>query len=140
MARDAYHLSSSFHSHTTMAKKILIIEDEDTLQRALLEFLEAEGFEAISAADGETGLEMVRTEKPDLVLLDIIIPKKDGYKVLAEIKKDPKTKKIPVILLTNLESPEDVQRAFELGATTYLVKSNYKLEDVVNRIKEMLKM
>jgi DNA-binding response OmpR family regulator len=121
-------------------KKILIIEDEDTLQRALLEFLEAEGFEAISASDGETGIEMVKKEKPDLVLLDIIIPKKDGYKVLAEIKKDPETKKIPVILLTNLESPEDIQRAFDLGATTYLVKSNYKLEDVVNRIKEMLKM
>jgi len=123
-----------------MAKKILIIEDEATLQRALLEFLEAEGFEAISATDGERGIEIAKTEKPDLVLLDIIIPKKDGYKVLSEIKKDPKTKDIPVILLTNLESPEDIQRAFELGATTYLVKSNYKLEDVVNRIKEMLKM
>ncbi len=141
MARDAYDLSSLHHSRKTMAKKkILIIEDETTLQGALLEFLEAEGFEAISAADGETGIEMVKTEKPDLVLLDIIIPKKDGYKVLAEMKKDPKTKEIPVILLTNLESPEDIQRAFELGATTYLVKSNYKLEDVVNRIKEMLKI
>lgn len=138
--RSAFDSSGPLHSHTTMTKKILVIEDEDTLQRALLEFLESEGFKAVSATDGEMGVEMVKKEKPDLVLLDIILPKKDGYKVLAEIKKDPETKKIPVILLTNLESPEDVQRAFELGATTYLVKSNYKLEDVVNRIKEMLKM
>lgn len=138
--RDANKFSRSPQSDTIMAKKILVIEDEATLQRALLEFLEAEGFETISASDGEAGIEMTKAKKPDLIILDIILPKKDGYKVLAEIKKDPETQKIPVILLTNLESPEDIQRAFDLGATTYLVKSNYKLEDVVNRIKEMLKM
>jgi CheY-like chemotaxis protein len=123
-----------------MAKKILVIEDEATLIRALLEFLIAEGFEVLSAVDGEKGLEIARTKTPDLILLDIIIPKKDGYQVLAELKSDPKTKKIPVVLLTNLESPEDIQKAFDRGATTYLVKSDYKLEDVVKKIKETLKM
>lgn len=121
-------------------KRILIIEDETTLQRALSEFLTAEGFEVLSALDGEEGLGMVREKNPDLVLLDIILPKKDGYEVLAEIKKDEKTTKIPVVLLTNLEAAEDVQRAFDSGATTYLVKSNYKLEDIVKKIKEILKM
>jgi DNA-binding response OmpR family regulator len=121
-------------------KKILIIEDEATLQRSLSEFLTAEGFEVLSALDGEEGLDMVKEKNPDLVLLDIILPKKDGYEVLGEIKKDEKTTKIPVVLLTNLEAAEDVQRAFDAGATTYLVKSNYKLEDIVKKIKEILKM
>jgi len=118
--------------------KILVIEDEASLQKSLLEFLKEEKFEVVGASDGEMGLVMAKKEKPDLVLLDIILPKKDGYDVLRELKQDESLKKIPVILLTNLESPEDIQRAFELGATTYLVKSNYKLEDVVKKIKETL--
>jgi DNA-binding response OmpR family regulator len=121
-------------------KRILIIEDETTLQRALTEYLTAEGFDVTSALDGEEGLNMAKTKNPDLVLLDIILPKKDGYEVLSEIKKDEKLKKVPVVLLTNLEAAEDIDRAFDAGATTYLVKSNYKLEDVVKKIKELLKM
>lgn len=123
-----------------MAKKILIVEDEATLQKAMTEFLAEEGFEVFSALDGEKGIELAKKEKPDLVLLDIILPKKDGYEVLTELKNDESTKNIPVILLTNLESAEDVDRAFEKGASTYLVKSNYKLEEVVKKIKETLKM
>ena len=122
------------------SKKILIIEDEITLQKALTEYLKEEKFEVVSALDGEEGLVLVEAQMPDLILLDIILPKIDGFKVLEEIKKNEKTKNIPVILLTNLESAEDIQKAFEKGATTYLVKSDYKLEDVVKKIKETLKM
>jgi DNA-binding response OmpR family regulator len=118
--------------------KILIIEDEASLQKSLMEFLREEKFEVVGASDGEMGLALAKKEKPDLILLDIILPKKDGYDVLAELKQDEGMKKIPVILLTNLESPEDIQKAFDLGATTYLVKSNYKLEDIVRKIKETL--
>lgn len=121
-------------------KKILIVEDEPMLQRTLTEFLTGEEFEVLNALDGEEGLNLTKSKNPDLILLDIILPKKDGYEVLKEIKGDEKTKKIPVILLTNLEAAEDVQRAFDLGATTYLVKSNYKLEDIVKKIKEALEM
>lgn len=121
-------------------KKILIIEDEAMLQRALTEFLESEKFEIVNALNGEEGLMMAKEKKPDLILLDIILPKKDGYEVLEEIKKNEDTKKIPVIILTNLESAEDIQRAFDAGATTYLVKSNYKLDDVVKKIKDTLKI
>jgi len=121
-------------------KKILIVEDESTLQKALTEFLTEEGFEVFSALDGEIGVALARKEKPDLVLLDIILPKKDGYEVLEDLKGSEETKGIPVILLTNLESPEDIDRAFEKGASTYLVKSNYKLEEVVGKIKETLGM
>ncbi len=83
---------------------------------------------------------LAKKEIPDLILLDIILPKKNGYEVLEELKKDEQTKKIPVILLTNLESPEDIEKAFEKGASTYLVKSDYRLEDIVKKIKETLKM
>lgn len=121
-------------------KKILVVEDETTLQKALMEFLIQEKFEVVGAPDGESGLRLAIETKPDLVLLDIILPKKDGYEVLSELKKGDATKKIPVILLTNLESPEDINRAFEAGASTYLVKSDYKLEDVVKKVKETLKM
>ena len=123
-----------------MDKKILIIEDEVTLNKSIAEFLAAENFEVVNALDGEVGLEMARKELPDLILLDIILPKKDGYEVLDELKKDEKTKDIPVILLTNLESQEDIVKAFEKGATTYLVKSDYKLQDVVKKIKTALGM
>ena len=119
-------------------KTILIVEDEATLHRALLEFLTEEGFAVLSAMDGEKGLELAKSKKPDLVLLDIVLPKMDGYEVLERLKENAPTKKIPVILLTNLESAEDVQRAFDKGATTYLVKADYKLEDVIKKIRETL--
>ncbi len=120
-------------------KKILIIEDEETLQKALAQYLQEENFDVLSAMDGEKGVEMAKSGKPDLILLDIILPKKDGFQVLEEIKQDEGTKKIPVILLTNLESMDDIQKAFDKGATTYLVKSEYKLEDIVKKINETLK-
>ena len=119
-------------------KKILIIEDDGILQKALQEFLADEGFEIFSALDGEEGIKLGKEKNPDLILLDIILPKKDGYEVLKEIKSDENTKKIPVILLTNLGSLNDVERAVELGATTYLIKADYKLEEVSNKIKEIL--
>ena len=123
-----------------MDKKILIIEDEATLNKSIADFLATEKFQVVNALDGEVGLEMAKKELPDLILLDIILPKKDGYEVLDELKKDEKTKDIPVILLTNLESQEDIVKAFEKGATTYLVKSDYKLQDVVKKIKTALGM
>lgn len=121
-------------------KKILIIEDEASLQKALSEFLADEKFAVVNAMDGEEGITLAKKEQPDLILLDIVLPKKDGYEVLEELKQDENTKRIPVILLTNLESPEDIEKAFEKGASTYLVKSNYKMEDIVKKIKETLKI
>jgi len=121
-------------------KKILIIEDEPSLQKSLMDYLELEGFEVSGALDGEKGIELAKNEKPDLILLDIILPKKDGYEVLDVIKKDEEIKNIPVILLTNLESQEDIVKGMEKGAISYLVKSDYKLEEVVKKIKEALKI
>ncbi|KKR21678.1 MAG: Transcriptional regulatory protein [Candidatus Moranbacteria bacterium GW2011_GWA2_39_41] len=123
-----------------MSKKILVVEDESALMGAMKEFLLAENFSVVTADDGEEAMMMVKKEKPDLILLDIVLPKKDGFAVLAELKADVEMEKIPVMLLTNLESADDVDRAFSLGVSTYLVKSNYKLEEIVEKIKEMLKI
>jgi len=119
--------------------KILFVEDEPTLQKELNEILQQEGFKILSAFDGEEALTLSKSEMPDLILLDLILPKKDGFEVLKELKADEKMKDIPVIVLTNLEGLGDVEKAIELGATTYLIKANYKLEDVVRKIKDFLK-
>jgi len=120
-------------------KKILFVEDEPNLQKAIGEVLKQEGYSIFSALDGVEGLELVQKEKPDLILLDLILPKKDGFEVLKDLKADEKTKDIPVIILTNLEGTGDVEKALDLGATTYLVKANYELEDILTKIKEILK-
>jgi DNA-binding response OmpR family regulator len=120
-------------------KKILFIEDESALQKTFGEILSQEGYEMISALDGEIGLRLAKSEKPDLILLDLILPKVHGFDVLKELKENEETKDIPIIVLTNLERIEDVERALELGATTYLVKANYTLEEVIEKVKKALK-
>lgn len=105
----------------------------------LSEALVAAGFSVANASDGEAGLALVRSEMPDLVLLDLILPKLDGFSVLQELKKDEKTKDIPVMVLTNLESADDVEKVIALGATTYLVKANYDLPDIVAKAQEVIK-
>jgi DNA-binding response OmpR family regulator len=122
-------------------KKILIIEDESALQKTLSDVLGQEGYEAASALDGEIGLRMASSgeeKKPDLILLDLILPKIHGFEVLKKLKENKETKDIPVIVLTNLEEMANVEKAIELGATTYLVKANYGLDEVVEKIKKTL--
>ena len=119
-------------------KHILFIEDESALQKTLGEVLRENGYEVISALDGESGLKLAKTKKPDLILLDLILPKLSGFEVLKQLKKDEETKDIPVIVLTNLEGVGDVEKAMELGATTYLVKANYSLKEVVDKVKTAL--
>jgi len=122
----------------TPKKKILIIEDDRSLQSALEETVSKEGFEVESAFDGEEGLRKIATSKPDLILLDIIIPRHDGFDVLDRIKKDEASKDIPVLILTNLKEAENVQKALDLGATTFMVKSDFSLKDIIQKIKENL--
>lgn len=119
-------------------KKILFVEDESAIQKTFGERLSSEGYEVISALDGEIGLRLAKIKKPDLILLDLILPKVNGFEVLKELKEDKETKDIPVIVLTNLEGIGDVDKAIELGATTYLVKAQYSLEELVEKIKKAL--
>jgi len=119
-------------------KKVLLIEDEVNLQKTIGEVLRQEGFELIEAADGEAGINLAKSEKPDIVLVDLILPKKNGFEVIEELKRDPETENIKIIVLTNLGSSADVEKALELGATTYLVKANYALEDIVKKVRDLL--
>ncbi len=122
----------------TIMKTILFIEDESALQKTFGEVLKQEGYEMISALDGEIGLRLAEAKKPDLILLDLILPKIHGFDVLKKLKQAEGTKHIPVIVLTNLEGMRDVDMALELGATTYLVKAQYSLEEVVEKIKKAI--
>ena len=117
-------------------KTILFIEDESAIHKTFSDALEKEEFTIISALDGEIGLRLAKEKRPDLVLLDLVLPKMDGFEVLKALKADEATKDIPVIVLTNLEQMEDIQKAIDLGARTYLVKSNYDLQEVVDMVKK----
>ena len=119
-------------------QKILIIEDEAILQKALQEILLQENYEVVSALDGELGFKMAFSEAPDIILLDLIMPKMDGFEVLEALKKDEKTKKIPIIILTNLGGTEDIQKALVLGATNYVVKADHDLSEIVEKIKGII--
>ncbi len=118
-----------------MSKKILLIEDEGALQKSLGDTFRGDGFEVLSALDGATGERLAKTEKPDLIILDLVLPQKDGLDVFQTIKDDPMTKNIPVVILTNLERIEHVEKVLEMGAKTYLVKSNYTLKEILEKIK-----
>lgn len=115
-------------------KKILFIEDEPDLQKSLGGLLKNKGYEVISALDGEAGLNLAKKTSPDLILLDLILPKIHGLQILEQLKSTAETKNIPVVILTNIEESAEVERAIELGAKTYLVKANYNLEDVAKKI------
>lgn len=118
--------------------KILLIEDEEMLANMYEVKFSNEGFNLLKAIDGAQGLEMARAEKPDFVLLDIIMPKMDGFSVLTAMKEDEELKNIPVLLLTNLGQDEDIKKGKELGAVGYLVKASVTPSEVVTRVKTEL--
>ena len=120
------------------AKRILLAEDDRFLRRAAESALKRAGFTVLPAADGEEALRLARAEKPDLVLLDLIMPKLQGFEVLKALKADPATAMIPVVVLSNLGQDGDVQRALESGAVAYLVKANLSLDELVVRARGAL--
>jgi len=121
-----------------MKKKVLIIEDENDLRFFIARALKEEGFEVIEAFDGEEGMEKAKKEKPDLILLDLLLPGISGYEVLTRIKKDPELEMIPVLILSNLGQQEEIERGLKLGAIDYLIKANFTLDEIVDRIKKIL--
>jgi len=122
-------------------KKILIVEDERSLSQALVDKLTREGFATLTAKNGEEGLEVALHEHPDLILLDIVMPKMDGMTMLKKLRnKNEWGKKVPVIILTNLTSDNEqrVRDITETEPTYYLVKADWKIEDVVIKVRERL--
>jgi len=121
-----------------MLKKILIVEDEELLANLLLKKLTVSGYEAFLANDGERGLALMRELKPDLVLLDILMPKMDGMQVLAEIQKNDDLIKIPVIVISNSGQPVEIEQIKKLGVKDWLIKTDFNLEEIIQKIKKQI--
>ncbi len=115
---------------------VLVVEDENFLIRALEDNLTTEGYTVDIAENGEEALEKIKRRKPDLILLDILMPKRDGFYVLEEMKKNPEWKLIPVIVLSNLGEDTAIKRALEMGADDFLVKSQHPIGEVIEKVKE----
>lgn len=118
--------------------KILLIEDDPFLLNMYATKFELEGFEIFSADDGERALKAANKDRPDIILLDVLLPKMDGFEVLKELKKNEETKAVPVILLTNLSQRDDVEKGMALGAVDYLIKAHFMPTEVVEKIKKIL--
>ncbi len=125
---------------TKNKKKILVVEDDPMISSMYKTKFEADGFEVFTADNGATGLELIKKEEPDIVMLDIILPQLDGFSVLEQIKKDKTTKDIPVIMLTNLSTEEDKEKGKKMGALDYLVKASLTPGQISEKIKKILKI
>ena len=117
---------------------VLIVEDDVFLAEIYQKKFEMEGFKVSIANNGEKGLADIKKKKPDIVLLDILLPKLDGFAVLEAAKADSSIKNIPIILLTNLGQKDDVQRGLEEGAVDYLIKTHFKPSEVVDKVRKVL--
>jgi CheY-like chemotaxis protein len=123
---------------TERGRRILVAEDDRFLRKAAETTLKREGYTVVTAADGEEALRAARAEPPDLVLLDLIMPKMQGFEVLRALKQDANTAHIPVIILSNLGQERDVQQAMDSGAAAYFIKADLSLKDLVRRVEETL--
>ena len=114
------------------------MEDDRFLRKAAEVMLRRSGFEVLTAQDGEAGLAAAREQQPALILCDLIMPKMQGFQVIEQLKADPGTAAIPVIVMSNLGQESDVQRAMDAGAVAYVVKSNVALHDLADRVRAIL--
>ena len=122
-----------------MAKKILIIEDDKFLRELIAQKLVKEGYDIAEAVDGEKGIKAVGEEKPDLVLLDLVLPGIDGFEVLARIKGDSEIAQTPVIILSNLGQKDDIEKGLKMGAVDYLIKAHFTPAEIIEKIRIVLK-
>lgn len=118
--------------------KILVIEDEEVLAKVLQEKFEKSGYDVKVAADGEVALSLAASFKPDAIVLDLLLPKKDGFEVLEILKADEALKMIPVVVVSNLGEDSDIKRALLLGAADYYVKSEHPINEIIEKIKNVL--
>ncbi|MEK7646990.1 MAG: response regulator [Patescibacteria group bacterium] len=119
-------------------KKIFLVEDDQFIVRAYKDSLERAGFEVTVAFDGVEAMEQLKSMTPDLILLDIIMPLKNGFEVLSELKIDDRLKNVPVVVLSNLGQDSDIKKGKELGAVDYMVKANYSMQEVIDKVGQYL--
>lgn len=117
------------------SSRVLLVEDDKFISRAYKDGLEREGFEIDTAFDGIEAMQKLQSSPPDLVLLDLILPEKDGFAVLEEIQMNEKLKRIPVVILSNLGQESDIEKGRALGATDYLIKADVSMKDVIEKVK-----
>jgi len=123
---------------TQPPKSILLAEDDRFLRRACETKLKQAGFNVRVAVDGEEALTMAREQSPDLLLLDLLMPRRDGLSVLATLRGDPKTKEIPVVIMSNSSKDLERQKAASLGVVDYWIKSNLSLQELCDRVSDLL--
>jgi CheY-like chemotaxis protein len=119
-------------------KKILIIEDEEVLLGLLQRKLSQEGYQVDIARDGQEGLEKTKKDKPDLILLDIVMPKMGGFELMEELNKDEKLKDIPIIIVSNSGQPVELDQAKKLGVKDWLIKTDFDPEEVLEKVKKQI--
>ena len=118
-------------------KKILIIEDDKFLRELIAQKLLKEEYDIVEAVDGEKGIKAIKEEKPDLVLLDLILPGIDGFEVLSKTKEDPAVSEIPIIILSNLGQKDDIERGLKMGAIDYLIKAHFTPGEIIEKIENI---
>jgi len=123
---------------TDVAKKILIIEDEEIISNLLAKKLSQVGYEVKTAFNGQEGLEILEQEKPDLVLIDIVMPKKDGFETISEVKGDPTLKDIPIIIISNSGQPVELDKAKEMGVNDWFIKTDFDPQEVIQKVKKQI--
>jgi len=120
-------------------KKIFVVEDDRFLHRLLMDEMRQLGAEVFSSFEGNSTIESIRKEKPDIIVLDIILPGMDGFTVLEKLKADTELKHIPVIILTNLGQEDDIKKGTALGAEDFLIKANFTLDEITQKVSRVLK-
>lgn len=118
--------------------KILVIEDDKFLRELLVAKLQREGYTTFEAIDGQEALSHAKEHSPHIIMLDLVLPGSDGFEILSTLKKMPETSKIPIIVLSNLGSREDIDKALSLGAREFMVKAHHTPQEIVNTIKRVL--
>lgn len=121
-----------------MAKKILLIEDEEIMIKLLQKKLTQEGYDVSTSKNGRQGLEMIKKEKPDSILLDIIMPEMGGFEVMEKLKEDNELRKIPVIIISNSGQPVELDRAKKLGVKDWLIKTEFDPMEVIEKVKKQI--
>ncbi|KKT96342.1 MAG: hypothetical protein UW97_C0015G0006 [Parcubacteria group bacterium GW2011_GWA2_45_15] len=119
-------------------RKIVLVEDDSLMSSILATHLIKEGFSIVSVTNGTQAFERIQAEQPSIVLLDIVLPGISGFDILQKLKQEESTKSIPVLILSNLGSKEEIQRGMELGAEAYLVKANSMVEEITGKVREIL--
>lgn len=119
-------------------KKVLIVEDDPLIVKIYSTRLQADGYQVVSAENGELGLEKALMEKPDLIVLDVMMPKVDGFEVLQKLREKPEFKYVPILMYSNLNNEEEIERAKKMGVTEFLVKANLSPTQMVTKMKQYI--